>query len=187
MCGSFPQREVFLSSRHGLAEEVEFRCYDVVAEQVCSVHNLSPLHIVTVFGRCETTDEFVGSRHEVGLSDNHLINIFQVDACCLELTVELSVGVTSVKLLACDLVVVGLRVAELSRRLRRLSQCGFKLHDVLHLCLRSFLAEAQEFEHADDMFLVSLPDGCGCWVFVYVVRLLSECYSGLPHVEDILL
>ena len=120
------------------------------------------------------------------MSHHEVVDILQVDAGSLQLSVELDVRISFVELLACHAVVVGFRVAQFGRRLGSLGEFGFEFHHVYHLFLSFSFTKANESKHLGYVLLISLTYSFCRWVFVEVVRLLSECHSSLPDVQDIL-
>ena len=156
-----------------LAVEVEVCLAHGIAQTTGSTVHLSPLHHVAVFGNGHRGEELVGSLHEGGLTNHHLLDVLALDALGIHLLLQLQVRIVGDKLTQRHLVVVGDGVTQFGTRLRRLGEGRLHAHDVLHLLLGSAFLEAEELEHADNVALVAFANLLRGLVVLQIVVLLS--------------
>ena len=170
---------ILFTTGDNLAIEVEVGCASLIIQQTGGTVNLSPLHHVTVFSGSHAAKQLVSGSHERRLSDHQLLDILCFDALGVHLVFQLEVWIGTLEVKHRHLIVVGLRVTEFGARLGRLGQSRLDLHDVLHLLLGSFLLEAEQAEHTDDVLLISLPDFDGGRVVLHIVVFLPKRQSTL--------
>ena len=98
---------------------------------------------------------------------------------------ERNIGIVSLELFQCHLVVVSLRVAQLSLALGNESQRCLEAEHSITLGNSLGFCKSKKTEHAHDVLFVSLTYSNGSLVVVQVIVFLSERQSTLRNVQDI--